>query len=404
MLQRDKVIQALEAKRAQFQSYQADRKRQEATLEEWLDRFFQYDFAAMAGRLAESNVDWPGARPTAEWDRAQQLCLPFAQPWANHSEARAWALEALRNRPVAAVDGSQINPSKDFSIPVGAVQIGWFINHHRVGGSYVKDVEFAVLGPTDLLEDAADAADTPDNSFPNQNVNQLRFVLECERLCALMAQHADLPPQDKPLCFFDGSFIISFAGKIRPLDARPYVQAVQKLLDSSQRDQIPLVGFVDSSASRDLVGLISRVVDLPGRLDLSDGALLHLGNLLPTWGDRTPFFFCAREDGLSRSGRGDFYTDVAFTYIRLAAERPPARLEIPRWLLEAGLADTVVDIVRGECVVGTGYPYVIETADALAVITMEDRQRFYAFFQQFAEQAGLPFTQARKALSKLGRR
>lgn len=403
MLQRDKVLQALEAKRAKFQSYQADRRRQEATLEDWLDHFYQHSAATMMAQLAERGVDWPGALPTLELDQAQQLCLPFAQPWANHTEARAWALNTLRDRPVAAVDGSQINPSKDFSIPVGAVQIGWFVNYHRPGGSYIKDVEFAVLAPNELIDDD-EAADNPDNDFPNQNVNQLRFVLECERLCALMAQHADVPAPDKPLCFFDGSFIISFAGKLLPRHAQPYVQAVQRLLNASQRYQIPLVGFVDSSASRDLVGLISRVVDLPGHLDLSDGILLHLADRLPKWGDRTPFFLCAREDGLSRSGRGEFYPEVAFTYIRLAAERPPARLEIPRWLLDAGQAEAVVDLVRGECVVGTGYPYVIETADALAVITMEDRQRFYAFFQQFAEQTGLPFTQARKLLSKLGRR
>ena len=63
-----------------------------------------------------------------------------------------------------------------------------------------------------------------------------------------------------------------------------------------------------------------------------------------------------------------------------------------------------MDVVRAECVVGTGYPYAIETADAVAVITQQDRQRFYALWQQFMQKENIEFTQARKAGSKVGRR
>ena len=63
-----------------------------------------------------------------------------------------------------------------------------------------------------------------------------------------------------------------------------------------------------------------------------------------------------------------------------------------------------MDVLRAECVVGTGYPYAIETADALAVISARDRERFYALFQQFAHDAAIEFRQARKAYSKLQRR
>jgi hypothetical protein len=40
----------------------------------------------------------------------------------------------------------------------------------------------------------------------------------------------------------------------------------------------------------------------------------------------------------------------------------------------------------------------------VAVISAEDRARFYALFQQFAEREGLDFTFSRKALSKSRRR
>ena len=79
-------------------------------------------------------------------------------------------------------------------------------------------------------------------------------------------------------------------------------------------------------------------------MGLADCALL--APLLPHWGDRSPFFVCARSDILSTQGRADFYRQVAFCYLRLAVERPPARVELPLWALEAGLAEQLVDLVR----------------------------------------------------------
>jgi hypothetical protein len=139
-----------------------------------------------------------------------------------------------------------------------------------------------------------------------------------------------------------------------------------------------------------------------GRVHLSDASLVE--RVLDDWGDRVPLFTCARLDSLSRKGRADFYRDVAFTYVRLTRNRPPARVEMPRWILDERRAEDVLDLVRAECVVGAGYPYAIETADAVAVLSQQDRERFLAIFQQFAEQEDMQFRLARKALSKQARR
>jgi len=64
----------------------------------------------------------------------------------------------------------------------------------------------------------------------------------------------------------------------------------------------------------------------------------------------------------------------------------------------------VLDLIRAECVVGLGYPYALETADGVAVLTNQDRQQFYGLFQQFSEQEGLPLRFSRKAISKQRRR
>ncbi len=389
------MLDALEEKRTDFEQYQDKQHSEQDTRRYLLDLFLRLSAAEVEARVAERGQEWPGALPTAELDAAGALCIPFGQRWENHTEARRWAMSVLQDRPAAAVDGSQIPPSKDFSVPLGAVQIGWYVNHHVPGGRYEKDLYFEVLPPQDLDDEGGDG------DFPDWRVNQRRFVLECEQLIELMNRFADAPAADRPLCFFDGSFIISFAGQIRPERAAPYLDAVQALLAAAKSSATPLVGFVDSSGSRDVVQLVNTAAG-PPFMSMSDGALLAA--LLPNWGDRSPFFVCARNDMLSNTGKAAFYKDVAFCYIRLSAERPPARIELPRWLFDGGQADAIVDRVRAECVVGNGYPYVIETADAVAVLKQADRDHFYALFQQFAEKQGLPFHASRKRASKQARR
>ncbi len=223
VLDREKVIVALEAKREQFSAYAGELRRQRATLTGRLEAIQAFSYTQLAKFIAATGVAWPGALPTPEFDRARQLCIPFGHIWTTHEDARAWARQVLTNRPIIAVDGSQIAPDKDLNIPVGAVQIGWFINPHQQGVPYTKDVEFEILGPAELMEDAEDEAD--DRAMPNWRVNQERFVRECARLCILMEAAADLPDLEKPLCFFDGSFIVSFAGQLRPERAAPYLRA-----------------------------------------------------------------------------------------------------------------------------------------------------------------------------------
>jgi hypothetical protein len=122
------------------------------------------------------------------------------------------------------------------------------------------------------------------------------------------------------------------------------------------------------------------------------------------WGDRTAAYLCARDDDVESVGGGKYYADVLFVYLKTTADRSPARLDVPRWVLEEGQLEHVLDVVRAECVVGNGYPYAVETADAVAVITHQDRERFYRLFQEFAEREGLPLRFSRKAVSKRGRR
>lgn len=454
MFDSQKAYTALQKKRSLFEEYTQNRKQLREISNQQLQFFDSYTQHELDNLIDASGSAWPGALPTHELDEAKGLCLPFHSQWASHQEARQWARENLMDRPILAVDGSQITPTTDFPTPVGAVQIGWFINHHNAQGDYIKDLDFEVFLPQDLIDEEGSNQEL---DFANRRVNQERFVRECEKFCELMAQYGDASDAEKPLCFFDGSFIISFAGQLRPELAAPYLNAVQKLLHHSERYRVPLVGFVDGPHSRDIAKLIELTLTIDGHkygsqtdgpesdksLENTSNEVQAAGNqpaadpisanehineqraiypkvssydaeLLATrlpfnqWGVRSPLFICAREDALTTTDvkkdedRAAFYKTVAFTYLRLNQNRTPARIELPTWLLEEGRAEEIINLVRAECVVGVGYPYAIETADALAVISFRDRQRFYNLVQQSYPDFNL--TLARKVASKQARR
>lgn len=388
MLHPGKVIAALEVKRNRFTAAEETRQEDLDALSQALETLATLDLAEVESRLA--GIPWPGARPTTEHERYGNVVIPFAENWSNHRQAREWALGVLRGVPTFAADGSQISPSRDISIPVAVVQVGWFENRHQAGGAYVKDIAVEVLAPDELAGDERD-----ESGFPDWRVNWRRFEMEIERLVAYMQANAGTQPQ--PLCFFDGSLVVSFAQHMRPERQRLYVGAIVRLLDTSEQTGVSLVGYVDTSYANDLTVMLAHLsgLNLGGRV--SDAGLLRprMG-----WGDRTQVYVCARDDEVMNK----YYERVCFVYLKTTANNPPARVEFPRWLYEAGEHERVLNLVRAECVVGTGYPYALETADAVAVLTMQDRERFYRLFQEFAEREGLPLRFSRKAVSKRGRR
>src|SRR5262249_22448416 len=161
------------------------------------------------------------------------------------------------------------------------------------------------------------------------------------------------------VAFCDGSLIVSFAVKMQPLYRDRYVQAARHLLAASESCRVPLIGYIDTSYARDIITMLGSLHQSdeasPGTRGIHD-ALLWQGRM--AWGDRTPAFLSARDD-LARMGYGDQQDAIAFVYLQTALDRPPARLEFPRWVLEHGQLEEVLEVVRAEAVAGNGYPYCI---------------------------------------------
>ena len=315
--------------------------------------------------------------------------------WDNREQSLDWARRHIADVTTFAVDGSQVFPQKDFSIPIALVQIGWFENHHRAAGDYEKDILLDVMTPKDLVSDRSQPMD--------RWINMRRFSMEVQRLIEYIthakararSQHRD---PEKCLVFFDGSLVLSFASMLDENIRSPYIDQVLALLRASEKHQVPLVGYVDTAQSNDITTLLRTLDKLETTRAIHDAKLLDRSM---EWGDRTPLMTCCRGDILNYYA--EMRSRIAFTYLKTNANYP-ARLELPTWIWESGRAEEVINQVRAEVIIGNGYPYAIETADQTAVLQSRDRQIFYRILQDWAEQENLALSLSQKMVSKARRR
>jgi hypothetical protein len=368
---------------------------------------------AAARRIEAGAARAAGALPSRELDGAGAFVVPFGERWQSHEESRRWALEVLRGRVTCAADGSQILPGREISLPVAAVQAAWFENPHTADGqdSYRKESRFALITPEELLQAEGGAATAADL------VGLRRFELEVAALSEFLERRRGWRARGErtPVAFFDGTLLLSTTRtrtqSVSEDFSRGYVKALAEIVELSRDTQVPLVGYIDQSYARDIVRLLDLFShDAPPAATVFDARLLSATNeasgepLFGAWGDRTIFCECVRE-GLTpdfEDAQGNAL--VGFVYLQTTGEGAPARLDIPAWVYDEGLLDEVVNTVRAECVVGNGYPYALETADAAAVITGHDREHFLRAMQEFAAEQHLGFHVSRKPVSKARRR
>jgi NurA domain len=422
MLHKGKLQAALNLKRGQFNAFDDFFVDQLHAYRHALETLYtRYPSSTdLDNRLPPDSIGAPsaGARPTMEYDRwlvhaAQSNDhapkIPFGIEFENHEQSRQWA-ECIEGITTIAVDGSQLQPWRDASIPVALIQVGLFANPHAQGLPYTKDVRLEVLSPDEIMEESLTENKDPDSyPYSEMQVTLRRYMLEVETLCDQMELYGQKRregvPSHSPIVFFDGSLVVSFALTMPSPYRERYIASAISLLQISEQQRVPLIGYIDTSYARDMITMLRRLDSIERQPVLREtqnihDALLWQGQL--HWGDRTPAMICARGDILE--GYGSYREQVAFCYIQTTSTRPPARLEFPRWMLDDGILEPVLDAVRAEVIAGQGYPYAIETADAVSVITMQDRAEFYGLFQNFMERQGLKFTFSTKSLSKSRRR
>ena len=404
MLYLELLKEQLLAKRTDFREFDES---QSSSLEEYLAALREISRkSSLEVELKVEKADNVGSIPSTELDLRDSFVIEFGKSWTNHEDARNWANKVLQNRTTFAADGSQLYVEKETSLPVGAVQIGWFENPHNEDEAYEKNAEFEIISPQELLKNQ----DEP--LRPENLIGQIRFEAEIKKAIEFLEKKEGWQERGErmPLAFYDGTLLLQTA--LPKSDVEKSITAkLIELARKSHSTKVPIVGYVAQSFSKDLVHMVDAFLKRKTSKNqtLYDATILSTNTskdqrVLKTWGDRTCFCYSKRKglDAFIDEGTGK--SIVGFSYLQTTADSNPARIDVPTWIFEEkGLFNEIINIIRAECIVGLGYPYVLETADVTAVISTKDRQVFLRALQQFATHEELIFKVSNKSTSK-GRR
>lgn len=399
-----KARELLERNASKFTDFATIRSREFDTLKAVMHGVFSMDHAALSSALSavQASGVTVGAEPTSEYHRG--LFIPFPLSFTSLQDAVKWAALALEGTITVSADGSQVYPSRDFSIPVGLVQVSSFVNEHA-GGVYSKQLHLDLLPPSDLVYEN-EALGTIE--FSDAPVNARRFELELAVLAASMRALAARDPRPARVVFLaDNTLVLSFIVKLSDKLQEAHVGSLHACMDAARATGYPLIGYVDSSAAKDLVRMVEAVqpAGFAATRLVTDAAMLEHQHeqqrhrpMKP--GDRTCAFICDRGDAIYQGRFKHRGHPVAFFYIKLN-DQQLARAEFPAWCVEVpGMVDTIATVLLGESIAGAGYPYAVDQTHHACVIHAEDKEKFHRMVQGFAARHGLSFGIANKARSK----
>ena len=250
MLYRELLAGELNKQSDEFKRFALDQSKDLNEYLEKLARFCRTPYAEISALL--EGAENCGAIPSEEFARGgQPFSISFNQTWQNHEQARAWAFEVLQNRTTFAADGSQLFAEREVSLPVAAIQIGWFENPHNEGAGYEKQARFFVIPPGELL-----SQDEP--VIPETKVGQRRFEAEIEKIKEFLKKKQGWQQRGErmPLAFYDGTLLLSISLPKTDLQ-EGFINKLVELVRASELAEVPLVGYVDRSYARDLLSLLN---------------------------------------------------------------------------------------------------------------------------------------------------
>jgi hypothetical protein len=347
-----------------------------------------------------------GAIPTDEFKHGLLVEFPFT--FSNLHDMLKWAMDTIKDNITVGTDGSQIYSSQDISVPVAVVQTVTYINEHSTKAkSYdiLRDID--ILTPSDLMQ--KDKLGT--TAVRDEPVNVRRFEMEMGMLRTQMEEFKNSQTPEIPAYFFsDGSLILSFLQIFERSSQKRHLDALKSALDKSKETESPLIGFIDTSDAKDVIGMMKALNNKLSQeiKTLSDSYILenYIGsknglNKPMKWGDRTCTFVCDRNDEIYVNYSKTVGHKIAFFYIKLC-DNALSRVEFPIWILEKmGLVEKIADIFRAESAIGSGYPYTIDQCHQRTVISVDDKMKFQRIFMSFLEKSQLKVKIRNKSRSKM---
>ncbi len=347
-LDRDIVLEKIREKRKEIKEFESSRKKR---INSYLDKIQQLDEAKLSDLKG-----FCGAKPIESGGIIKEF---------SPSDIENWVIGALDKKIVGGVDGSQIIPIKEYDIPIGLANAVLCLNNHKKNQSNKKK-KISLVTPNDF--DLSDSY-----SFSSEIVNAERDELEREISTEFIQEG-----MEDSFILLDGALVLSHANKMRKKLRKKYIEGIKNLLNKSKEKEVPVIGFIETSYSCDLIQMLESAEIYCEKKGVYDA--LIISELLSD-GDRTKVFTCHRDDSSSDNQTpvlaryGEFQNRIAFFYLKLGGDIC-CRIEFPRWCYEEGYVDQIADLVRAESFKGNGYPLILNKAHKEVVINYSEKEKF----------------------------
>ena len=303
---------------------------------------------------------------------------------------------------VVAVDGSQIAPERHGIADYFLIQTGGIILKYGLSSSAkrFRDAELFVGGDLNL-----------DEGRPETIVARTRTNKEFEQLQRALELNISSAGPTVGMC--DGTLVLWMLDESEQRDG---VASLTGLLDFGFENRCPVVGYISSPGSREVVTALrlqrcpfdqalcqkncsqykdslKRSAPCGGMEGATDA---HLFAAMLKVGERSAIFGSRSKVVLNCYSERN---KIKFFYLR--TDREVVRVELPAWVgNDPELLNWVHSICFDQANKGGGYPVALSEAHECAVVTAEDRRNLNRVLEKKLAALKVPLTMTRKALSK----
>jgi hypothetical protein len=304
---------------------------------------------------------------------------------------------------VVATDGSQMAPSHHEIALCYVINVGRILYTYGTGEMPLQDSRPSLHHREGDMRPVIGGRSV---ALSEEVLGALRDVAERQALVGLAERAVE---RGHPAVALSDGTLVLWTLEDKPEDVREALLADHlACLDRLRALRVPVAGYLSGSRAMEVANLLRLAACPKERLICEACALesppcetehLPLGDrrlwerrLAP--GERSPLF-ASRSAIVSRYGPHR----IQFFYLHVGAEI--ARIEVPAWVAEdAELLDRVHALAFDQAQKGMGYPITLQEAHNQAVVTREDRARFFSLLAGRMQQLGVRVSQSNKQLKK----
>ena len=307
--------------------------------------------------------------------------VPWIMPSWQGNINIACKAEDISNYRVVSVDGSQIYSDRHYGTLCFLINIGIVeLNYSQISNVKLNSLPF--IFSESVNEISSDLVDFKRQEF------ELKYGLEAM---------TNAPDKNRALLLFDGSLIFWHLESKSNLVGQEYLGKYLGLLHQFYKNDLLVAWYVSLPKSKELVNLL-RFKLLQEMRDVN--SIDHLVDTQIANFFLAPFEYSTIFENHSLISQSyPSHLKPYFFYFNVGWEI--VRIEIPQWIaLHKEKFDTLISIIKDQCIKGAGYPVALAEAHEQAVVKGADRDFFYEFLFKLSIDQKHKFYSSQKSYKK----